>query len=621
MDILTLRQRLAAQPPLPAVSLDLLRAMACRIQVAVFDAGGIASLSGVSSLTMLVKQDQTATDVAALMAATVAAADFETATVSGWVAGTAQQATFNFTAAETNLDLQGGARQRFWVVFKALLNSGSTVVLGSGWLMLHEANAGAVGNPPENPGPALDAAAADARFLRFDGEQVLTEGQQLQARANMGLDGPLGVTDHGALTGLSDDDHPQYHNDARGDLRYAPLAHGHPQSDVIGLTSALAGKADLVGGLVPTSQIPAIAITTFLGSVASQAAMLALTGQTGDWCNRSDTSTAWVIVGSDPTQISSWAQINYPASPVTSVNGQTGAIVLGAANVGAPPTSRSISTVQSLMGGGDFSANRVISLVGDTAAPGGNKLYGTDEAGGRGWRARPWKPGMKVVTGYTSGGGGSTSASLYIETYSTGNGLEASIIIDTDAYSETFIFAPSDPMSGAVWIDSSSLYASEDYTAALASAISSSVLSGYVSVDYGSSNYLNVTRSAAGASYYINAVLGNVSLTMNYSGGGYGTDGDPPSGGVQSIAITTGGYGIVSGLWMSEDGFSGNVELYNDNDEVLWSLGSQSPGTGGMMFPGSYAQAALWAGTSGLYLRATEPVPVGGSLGVMLVLF
>ena len=31
------------------------------------------------------------------------------------------------------------------------------------------------------------------------------------------------VTDHGALTGLADDDHSQYHNDARGDLRYQPL--------------------------------------------------------------------------------------------------------------------------------------------------------------------------------------------------------------------------------------------------------------------------------------------------------------------------------------------------------------------------------------------------------------
>ncbi len=32
-----------------------------------------------------------------------------------------------------------------------------------------------------------------------------------------------GVTDHGLLTGLGDDDHPQYHNNARGDARYTPL--------------------------------------------------------------------------------------------------------------------------------------------------------------------------------------------------------------------------------------------------------------------------------------------------------------------------------------------------------------------------------------------------------------
>lgn len=32
-----------------------------------------------------------------------------------------------------------------------------------------------------------------------------------------------GVSDHGALTGLNDDDHPQYHNDARGDARYTPV--------------------------------------------------------------------------------------------------------------------------------------------------------------------------------------------------------------------------------------------------------------------------------------------------------------------------------------------------------------------------------------------------------------
>lgn len=117
-------------------------------------------------------------------------------------------------------------------------------------------------------------------------------------------------------------------------------------------TAADALKADLVGGVIPTAQIPAIAITTFLGSVASQAAMLGLSGQSGDWCNCSDTSTAWVIIGAEPTQLSSWAQINYPASPVTSVNGQSGVIVLGKADVGlgsvdnTPDSGKPVSTVQ-----------------------------------------------------------------------------------------------------------------------------------------------------------------------------------------------------------------------------------------------------------------------------------
>jgi len=35
----------------------------------------------------------------------------------------------------------------------------------------------------------------------------------------------IGITDHGALTGLNDDDHPNYLNSTRGDLLYAPLSH------------------------------------------------------------------------------------------------------------------------------------------------------------------------------------------------------------------------------------------------------------------------------------------------------------------------------------------------------------------------------------------------------------
>lgn len=54
-----------------------------------------------------------------------------------------------------------------------------------------------------------------ANFLRADGTWAAPPG------------GGGGVTDHGALTGLSDDDHTQYHTDARGDSRYSQLGHNH----------------------------------------------------------------------------------------------------------------------------------------------------------------------------------------------------------------------------------------------------------------------------------------------------------------------------------------------------------------------------------------------------------
>ena len=98
------------------------------------------------------------------------------------------------------------------------------------------------------------------------------------------------------------------------------------------LSSGLAGKADLVGNVVPTSQIPAIAISDYLGAVASQAAMLALTGQRGDWCLRTDglpNTGQWILGGDNAALLSNWVQIPLPTVPVQSVNGQAGVIVLG----------------------------------------------------------------------------------------------------------------------------------------------------------------------------------------------------------------------------------------------------------------------------------------------------
>lgn len=49
------------------------------------------------------------------------------------------------------------------------------------------------------------------------------------------------------------------------------------------------------------------------------------------------------------------------------------------------PTSRQVATQHSLEGGGDLTANRTLSLVGDTASPGAHRHYRTNAAGDREW--------------------------------------------------------------------------------------------------------------------------------------------------------------------------------------------------------------------------------------------
>lgn len=48
-------------------------------------------------------------------------------------------------------------------------------------------------------------------------------GASVLGAGDLVVSGTGGVTDHGALTGLGDDDHTQYHTDARGDARYEAL--------------------------------------------------------------------------------------------------------------------------------------------------------------------------------------------------------------------------------------------------------------------------------------------------------------------------------------------------------------------------------------------------------------
>jgi hypothetical protein len=113
----------------------------------------------------------------------------------------------------------------------------------------------------------------------------------------------------------------------------APVATAGTYASLTGKPTIPATYADLTG-VVPSAAIPEIAITRYLGAAASQAAMLALTGELGDWCTRTDLGTNWVITGTDPSQLGSWTALTYPAAPVQQVNGHTGNVTLGKADVG-----------------------------------------------------------------------------------------------------------------------------------------------------------------------------------------------------------------------------------------------------------------------------------------------
>ncbi|ANZ35226.1 hypothetical protein BBK82_03210 [Lentzea guizhouensis] len=113
----------------------------------------------------------------------------------------------------------------------------------------------------------------------------------------------------------------------------AAVATSGAYGDLAGRPSIPDSYDDLTG-TVPTSALPAIAITEYLGAVASQAEMLTLAGQRGDWCTRTDLGTTWIITGDTPTQLASWTALSYPTAPVISVAGQTGAVTLGKADVG-----------------------------------------------------------------------------------------------------------------------------------------------------------------------------------------------------------------------------------------------------------------------------------------------
>ncbi|WP_158170875.1 hypothetical protein [Rhodococcus sp. JT-3] len=157
-------------------------------------------------------------------------------------------------------------------------------------------------------------------------------------------------------------------NDPRLTNARTPTAHVHAEAEVTGLIAKLATKADLdSNGVLVQSQIPAVAIRDFLGAVSTQSAMLALVGQKGDWCTRTDRGSDFQIIGNDPTQLSSWRENTYPASPVSSVNGRQGAVTTQAVDI-----TDSTAVGRAVMKAADAAAGRLalgVDAPSDTRSP------------------------------------------------------------------------------------------------------------------------------------------------------------------------------------------------------------------------------------------------------------
>lgn len=98
--------------------------------------------------------------------------------------------------------------------------------------------------------------------------------------------------------------------------------------------AAANGVASLgADGKIPNNQVPAIAITdTFV--VASEVAMLALSAaEKGDVAVRTDLNKCFILAGDDYATLADWQELLTPTDTVTSVNGETGVVVLDTGDI------------------------------------------------------------------------------------------------------------------------------------------------------------------------------------------------------------------------------------------------------------------------------------------------
>ncbi|MBL9115502.1 MAG: hypothetical protein JNJ83_10900 [Verrucomicrobiaceae bacterium] len=286
---------------------------------------------------------------------------------------------------------------------------------------------------------------------------------------------------------------------------------------VEGLDAALAAKADLVSGKVPTDQLPSIAITnTFV--VANEAAMLALTAQTGDLAKRTDNSRMYVLAAEPASTLSNWVLFEVPATGVQSVNGLTGnEIVLAKSNIG-------LSNVE----------NYGIASQAEAEAGSSAVKYMTPQRVAQAIAAlstgRVLAGQLNLVAHTTAGTAASGPPDLVLD-FAALSGGDAIVQISYAGTDYVVSMTSVDPSDGSTWVDSTSFGSGSDYATAFAGALAVSGLS--VSAD---AALATVTSSETGADKTLSGTV--LSGMFSITGGGSGTDETPGSGGTSTVTFT-----------------------------------------------------------------------------------
>lgn len=237
-----------------------------------------------------------------------------------------------------------------------------------------------------------------------------------------------GTSDHGALSGLADDDHSQYHTDARGDARYTPIAHAGQTNNPHTVTAAQVGAYTTAAADAAFAPIAHASATNNPHTVTK--AQLSLEnvenikhnrtattdpGATDDdsegytvgssWINTSS-GAAWLLVDA-ATNNANWILFGISSAAVTSFNGRTGAI--------SPEDGDYTGTVQ----------DQIIRSENLTSNASGAAGVFSFSAGGVPKTTKRW-----IVSGNITG---SLSTPTGIPTLSTGQSMDLEFTLQQDA--------------------------------------------------------------------------------------------------------------------------------------------------------------------------------------------